>query len=57
MMTAEEVITYLRLGLDARDPVERLRNLVRRQGLPMVKRGKLRLFRRAAVDSWLDRRK
>jgi hypothetical protein len=54
MMTADETITYLRLADDDRDPAERLRNLVRRQGLPLVKRGKLRLFRRAAVDAWLD---
>ena len=54
VMTAEDTIRYLRLDVDDRDPAERLRNLVRRQGLPMVRRGRLLLFRKAAVDQWLD---
>ena len=53
-MTAADVIDYLRLDADSRDPHERLRNLVRRQGLPMIRRGRLQLFRREAVDAWLD---
>lgn len=57
MMTEAETISYLRLDVDTRDPAERLRNLVRRQRLPSVRRGRLLLFRRAAVDAWLDRRK
>jgi excisionase family DNA binding protein len=57
MMTEQETIAYLRLDTDHRDPAERLRNLVRRQGLPVVRRGKLRLFRRAAVNAWLEKRK
>jgi excisionase family DNA binding protein len=56
MMTEAEIIAYLRLGVDDRDPAERLRNLVRRQRLPCVRRGRLTLFRRAAVDAWLDKR-
>lgn len=54
IMTAEETIHYLRLDVDGRDPGERLRNLVRRQGLPMTRRGRLQVFRKTAVDQWLD---
>jgi hypothetical protein len=54
LLTRDEAIAYLRLDADNRDPNERLRNLVRRQGLPMIRRGRLQLFRRAAVDAWLD---
>ena len=43
-----------RVTIDDRDPAERLRNLVRRQGLPVVRRGRLLVFRKAAVDQWLD---
>jgi excisionase family DNA binding protein len=53
-MTDAETIAYLRLDADGRDPAERLRNLVRRQGLPVIRRGRLRLFRRSDVDAWLD---
>lgn len=54
LMTPDETIAYLRLDVDERDPRERLRNLVRRQRLPMIRRGRLQLFRRSAVDAWLD---
>lgn len=54
LLTACETIKYLRLDVDDRNPGERLRNLVRRQGLPTIRRGKLRLFRRSAIDAWLD---
>jgi hypothetical protein len=54
LMTVRETIAYLRLDVDQRDPKERLRNLVRRQRLPEIKRGKLRLYRRAAIDAWLE---
>jgi excisionase family DNA binding protein len=57
LMTTTEAIVYLRLNADDRDPTERLRNLIRRQGLPQIRRGKLRLFRRSAIDAWLDRTK
>jgi len=54
LMTATETISYLRLDVDDRNPKERLRNLVRRQRLPEIKRGKLRLYRRSAIDAWLE---
>ena len=54
LMTAEEVIVYLRLDSDKRNPGERLRNLIRRQRLPVIRRGRLMLFRRSAIDTWLD---
>lgn len=54
LLTPAEVIGYLRLDTDGRDPAERLRNLIRRHGLPTIKRGRLQLFRRSAVDAWLD---
>lgn len=57
LLTEKEAIVYLRLNVDARDPAERLRNLVRRQRLPVVRRGRLLLFRRASVDEWLAKRK
>jgi hypothetical protein len=57
MMTEAETIAYLRLDVDERNPAERLRNLVRRQRLPCVRRGRLILYRRAAVDAWLEKRK
>lgn len=56
MLTEAETIEYLRLNVDERDPAERLRNLVRRQRLPCVKRGRLTLFRRTAIDAWLNQR-
>lgn len=54
LLTPPEAIAYLRLDAESGDAGERLRNLVRRQGLPCIKRGRLRLFRRAAVDAWLE---
>jgi hypothetical protein len=54
LLTDLEVIVYLRLDTDGRNSAERLRNLIRRQGLPVIRRGKLRLFRRVAIDAWLD---
>ncbi len=54
LMTGDETVSYLRLDVGSDNPRERLRNLVRRQGLPCIKRGRLLLFRRVAVDAWLD---
>ena len=54
MLTQEDLIRYLRLDVDNRDPVERVRNLIRYQGLPVTRRGRLLLFRKVAVDQWLD---
>jgi hypothetical protein len=54
MLTQEDLIRYLRLDVDDRAPAERLRNLIRHQGLPVVRRGRLLLFRKTAVDNWLD---
>jgi len=54
MMTQEDLIRYLRLDVDERNPVERVRNLIRYQGLPVTRRGRLLLFRKTAVDEWLD---
>jgi hypothetical protein len=54
MLTQEDLIRYLRLDVDDRDPVERVRNLIRYQGLPVTRRGRLLLFRKVAVDQWLD---
>jgi hypothetical protein len=53
LLTAQETIRYLRLDADERDPVERLRTLIRRQRLPVIRRGRLQLFRRSAIDDWL----
>lgn len=57
LMTPLETVVYLRLddGCDEKQSLERLRNLCRRQRLPMLKRGRLRLFRRSAIDSWLEK--
>jgi excisionase family DNA binding protein len=52
-LTQPETIAYLRLDVDDRDAAERLRNLIRRQGLPVVRRGRLVLFNREALDIWL----
>ncbi|MFO0897588.1 MAG: hypothetical protein U0836_09220 [Pirellulales bacterium] len=52
-LTADECVVYLRLDVGGDNPRERLRNLVRRQGLPVLKRGRLQLFAREAVDAWL----
>jgi hypothetical protein len=54
MLTQEDLIRYLRLDVDERDPVERVRNLIRYQGLPVTRRGRLLLFRKTAVDQWLE---
>jgi hypothetical protein len=54
MMTQEDLIRYLRLDVDERNPAERVRNLIRHQGLPVTRRGRLLLFRKTAVDKWLD---
>lgn len=54
LLTATEAIRYLRLDMDERQAAERLRNLIRRQGLPVIRRGRLQLFRRSAIDEWLD---
>ena len=52
-MTPEEAVVYLRLDTKPGDAHERLRNLIRRQLLPVVRRGGLQLFRRASIDAWL----
>ena len=57
LLTVDDAIAYLRLDVDERDPRERLRNLVRRQRLPCIRRGKLILFRRESVDAWTAARK
>ena len=54
LLIATEVVEYLRLDVDGRNPLERLRNLIRRHGLPVIRRGGLRLFRRSELDLWLD---
>jgi excisionase family DNA binding protein len=54
LLTRAEIIEYLRLDTDDRNAAERLRNLIRRQGLPFLKRGRLFLFRKSAVDAWLN---
>jgi hypothetical protein len=54
LMTAAEIIEYLGLAIGGGNPAERLRNLIRRQSLPVIRRGGLQLFRRSIVDSWLD---
>jgi hypothetical protein len=54
MMTQEDLVRYLRLDVDERNPLDRVRNLIRHQGLPVTRRGRLLLFRKTAVDKWLD---
>ena len=54
ILTPEEVIQFLRLDDGAGKPKERLRNLIRRQGLPVVRVGRLVRFRRTDVENWLD---
>ena len=54
LLTPDEAIRYLRLDAEPGDPRERLRNLVRRQGLPCLRRGKLRRFRRSELMAWLS---
>lgn len=53
LLTAEEVITYLRLDTKGGDPMERLRSLIRRQQLPRLGRGHVIRFRRSEIDAWL----
>jgi hypothetical protein len=53
-MTEDELIAYLRLDADDRKPLDRLRNLIRRQRLPVIHRGRLLLFRKTAIDEWLQ---
>lgn len=52
-MTAAETITLLRLDAEPGDSGERLRNLIRRQQLPVLRRGRLQLFKREEIDAWL----
>jgi len=54
LLTPQEAIAYLRLDADGAKPDVRLRSLIRRQRLPVLKRGRLRLFRRTAIDAWLE---
>jgi hypothetical protein len=54
LMVEGELISYLRLDADTRNPRDRLRNLIRRQGLPVIRRGRLQLFRKTNIDAWLD---
>jgi excisionase family DNA binding protein len=53
LMTAAETIAFLRLDAGGGNANERLRNLIRRNRLPVIRRGRLKLFRREAVDAWL----
>ena len=53
-LTAAETICLLRLDHDGRNALWRLRNLMRFQQLPFLRRGKLLLFRRSAVERWLE---
>jgi hypothetical protein len=52
-LTPDEAIAFLRLDAAGGDARERLRNLIRRHGLPVIRRGPLRLFRPAALEAWL----
>lgn len=54
LMVEGELISYLRLDADNRNSRDRVRNLIRRQGLPVIRRGRLQLFRKTAIDTWLD---
>jgi hypothetical protein len=54
LLTPAELIVYLRLDAAGGNVAERLRNLIRRQSLPVIRQGRLQLFRRAAVEAWLD---
>lgn len=53
ILTDLETIVYLRLDAKPGDAMERLRNLIRRQRLPVHQRGQTRWFRRSAIDAWL----
>lgn len=57
LMTADETVIYLRLDADDRNGKERLRSLIRYQGLPRLKRGRLILFSRSQVLAWLAGKK
>jgi hypothetical protein len=56
LLTEAEAIAFLRLDTDAGNPKEKLRNLIRRHGLPYVDRGGVRVFRRSSIDAWLTER-
>ena len=53
LLTQAELVRYLRLDADERKPADRVRSLIRRQHLPTIRKGRLLLFRRSAVDEWL----
>ncbi len=53
LMTRDELIGYLKLDAEGGDPTERVRNLIRRHGLPVLRCGRLLRFRRSHVDQWL----
>jgi hypothetical protein len=55
ILTKEDVIRLLRLDDGGGNAGERLRNLVRRQGLPVVRVGRMIRFRRSAIEKWLDK--
>jgi excisionase family DNA binding protein len=54
LLTLLEVIELLRLDADGGDAKERLRNLIRRQGLPVIRAGRFVRFRRGDVEAWLE---
>lgn len=53
LLTRDELIAYLKLDSEGGDVAERVRNLIRRHGLPVLRRGRLQRFRRSHVDAWL----
>ena len=53
LMNDSELLAFLRVE-PAGDVAEQVRNLCRRHRLPYIRIGKLRLFRPAAVESWLS---
>ena len=55
LLTPLEAIAYLRLDAEGGNAAERLRNLVRRQRLPVLKRGRFQRYRRSEIDAWLER--
>lgn len=54
LLTPSEAVAYLRLDADGGNSAEKLRNLIRRHGLPVCKRGNLQRFRRSEIDRWLN---
>lgn len=56
LLTPQEAIQYLRLDAEPGDANERLRNLIRRHRLPVLRRGRLKLFRKESIDGWLSGR-